>query len=78
VFSVQPGIETLRPEQQSPVPNLQLAGDWTRTGWPSTMEGAVRSGFLAAGNILQRYGIQSDLQPLELPTALLSKWFFGL
>ena len=30
------------------LPNLFLAGDWTRSGWPATMEGAVRSGYLAA------------------------------
>ena len=28
--------------------NVFLAGDWTRTGWPATMEGAVRSGYVAA------------------------------
>jgi zeta-carotene desaturase len=28
--------------------NFFLAGDWTRSGWPATMEGAVRSGYLAA------------------------------
>ncbi len=51
VFSVTPGIEKLRPPQQTPIRNLQIAGDWTKTGWPSTMESAVRSGFLAAENI---------------------------
>jgi monoamine oxidase len=34
------------------VPGLFLAGDWTATGWPATMEGAVRSGVLAAEGIL--------------------------
>ena len=43
-----PGVDRLRPEQTSPVPRLLVAGDWTRTGWPATMEGAVRSGYLAA------------------------------
>ena len=52
VFSVTPGIEELRPPQQTPIWNLQIAGDWTNTGWPSTMESAVRSGFLAANNII--------------------------
>jgi len=51
VFSVTPGIEKIRPPQQTPISNLQIAGDWTNTGWPSTMESAVRSGFLAAQNI---------------------------
>ncbi len=52
VFSVTPGVEALRPPQQTPIWNLQIAGDWTNTGWPSTMESAVRSGFLAANNII--------------------------
>ena len=44
VFSVQPGLDRLRPPQATPMENLSLAGDWTSTGWPATMEGAVRSG----------------------------------
>ena len=56
VFSARPGAERLRPAQQTPIANVQLAGDWTRTGWPSTMEGAVRSGYLAAENVLRHLG----------------------
>ncbi len=48
VFSMRPGIQRLRPPQQTPIANLALAGDWTATGWPATMEGAVRSGYAAA------------------------------
>lgn len=73
VFSVTPGIDALRPVQQSPVPNLQFAGDWTATGWPATMEGAVRSGYLAAENILRSRGLLSDLLQPDLPTAWLSR-----
>ena len=51
VFSAQPGIEQLRPAQRTPLENLLLAGDWTATGWPATMESAVRSGRLALANI---------------------------
>lgn len=47
-FAGVPGVRRLRPTQATPVPNLFLAGDWTATGWPATMESAVRSGFLAA------------------------------
>lgn len=50
-FSAVPGIDRLRPSQVTPIRNLFLAGDWTQTGWPATMEGAVRSGFLAANAI---------------------------
>jgi squalene-associated FAD-dependent desaturase len=47
-FSAAPGSETLRPGAVTSRPNLFLAGDWTRSGWPATMEGAVRSGYIAA------------------------------
>ncbi len=47
-FSAKPGLEQLRPVSSTRIPNLFLAGDWTRCGWPATMEGAVRSGYLAA------------------------------
>jgi squalene-associated FAD-dependent desaturase len=47
-FSPAPGSDAYRPSHMSPWPRLFLAGDWTATGWPSTMEGAVRSGYGAA------------------------------
>ena len=47
-FTVPPGIDAFRPASASPWPNCFLAGDWTATGWPSTMESAARSGHLAA------------------------------
>jgi zeta-carotene desaturase len=47
-FSAKPGMEPLRPVSATPLKNFFLAGDWTRSGWPATMEGAVRSGYLAA------------------------------
>ena len=47
-FSAAPETEQLRPECRTAIPNVFVAGDWTRTGWPATMEGAVRSGYLAA------------------------------
>ena len=47
-FSAAPGLEARRPPSRTTIPNLFLAGDWTRSGWPATMEGAVRSGYLAA------------------------------
>lgn len=56
VFSMQPGVDRLRPKQTTPVTNLFLAGDWTSTGWPGTMEGAVRSGYLAAKGLLKNLG----------------------
>jgi squalene-associated FAD-dependent desaturase len=47
-FSAKTGLEALRPLSQTHLKNFFLAGDWTRSGWPATMEGAVRSGYLAA------------------------------
>lgn len=77
VFSVTPGIDQVRPTQQSPIPNLQIAGDWTQTGWPATMEGAVRSGYLAAENILKRLGRPTTLLQPDLPVPWLSKLLWG-
>ena len=53
-FKPRPGIRRLRPNQRTPIANLFLAGDWTDTGWPATMESAVRSGNLAAQAIIER------------------------
>src|SRR5438445_571132 len=65
-FSAVPGVDRWRPAQASPIDNLFVAGDWTATGWPATMEGAVRSGYLAAEKLLARIGkperlVQPDL-----------------
>jgi squalene-associated FAD-dependent desaturase len=51
-FSVTPGLDAVRPSQRTAWSGLYLAGDWTATGWPSTMEGAARAGRLAAGELL--------------------------
>jgi squalene-associated FAD-dependent desaturase len=53
VFSCVPGLDGLRPPQQTPIENLALAGDWTATGWPATMEGAIRSGFQAVKALVE-------------------------
>jgi squalene-associated FAD-dependent desaturase len=55
-FSAKPGLEALRPGNRTQVRNLFLAGDWTKSGWPATMEGAVRSGYLAAEAVTQAAG----------------------
>ncbi|MFZ0799300.1 MAG: hydroxysqualene dehydroxylase HpnE [Terriglobales bacterium] len=47
-YSPRPGIDQYRPKPETAWPRVFLAGDWTATGWPATMEGAVRSGYLAA------------------------------
>jgi squalene-associated FAD-dependent desaturase len=60
-FSAVPGVDRWRPPQTSPIGNLLVAGDWTATGWPATMEGAVRSGYLAAEALLDRLGRRERL-----------------
>jgi hydroxysqualene dehydroxylase len=47
-FAAAPGQAARRPGPRSPMPGVALAGAWTDTGWPATMEGAVRSGIRAA------------------------------
>lgn len=53
-FRCLPGVGRLRPGPATPLSNLFLAGEWTNTGWPSTMEGAVRSGQQAARAVSQK------------------------
>jgi len=55
-FRQAPGTRSLRPGPVTGVPGLYLAGAWTDTGWPATMEGAVRSGLAAAREALARVG----------------------
>ncbi len=59
-FSAAPGLESIRPETSTSVRGLFLAGDWTRSGWPATMEGAVRSGYLAAQAVTKAAGQPED------------------
>jgi zeta-carotene desaturase len=58
-FSPTPGIDRYRPTSESPWPRIFLAGDWTATGWPATMEGAVRSGYQAAEQITKIAGTKT-------------------
>ena len=55
-----------RPPSETQLSNVFLAGDWTDTGWPSTMESAVRSGRAAAKAVLNRLGVSSVLRELQL------------
>ncbi|MEU4350537.1 hydroxysqualene dehydroxylase HpnE [Streptomyces sp. NPDC023838] len=63
-FAPTPGVGRLRPGARTNAPGLYLAGAWTATGWPATMEGAVRSGFSAAGAALAVLG-RSHAHPLQ-------------
>ncbi len=57
-YSPRPGIDAHRPSAITAWPRVFLAGDWTATGWPATMEGAVRSGYLAAEAVARASGIK--------------------
>ena len=55
-YSPKPGVDLYRPGNSTAWPRVFLAGDWTATGWPATMEGAVRSGYLAAQALARSAG----------------------
>jgi squalene-associated FAD-dependent desaturase len=66
-YSIVPGLDTLRPAAESGWPGLMLAGDWTATGWPSTMESAARSGYLAAEAVSRKSGDAKHYLAADLP-----------
>ena len=71
-FGVHPGIDAARPTAISPWENCFLAGDWTATGWPSTMESSARSGHLAAEALCRADGkAQRFLDPELKPRGLM-------
>jgi squalene-associated FAD-dependent desaturase len=72
-FSVVPGLDRYRPAADAAGGGLYLAGDWTWTGWPSTMEGAVRSGRLAAEAVARVAGNQSRFMSADLAATGLMK-----
>jgi len=72
-YSPRPGIDQYRPKPTTAWPRVFLAGDWTATGWPATMEGAVRSGYLAADAVARFAGSKSAsfLVPNLAPSGLM-------
>ncbi len=72
-FSPQPGCDIHRPPAASQIRGLFLAGDWTATGWPATMEGAVRSGYLAAEAITVADGNPKTFLRPDLPVEGISR-----
>jgi len=75
-YSPRPEIDAYRPTAATAWPRVFLAGDWTATGWPATMEGAVRSGYLAAEALAHAAG-RKDARFLsaDLPAAGLMRLF---
>ena len=74
-WSIRPGLDRLRPSSASPWPGIFLAGDWTATGWPATMEGATRSGYLAAEAVARSFADFHTFLAPELPAAGLMRLF---
>ena len=74
-YSPRPGIDAHRPTTATAWPRVFLAGDWTATGWPATMEGAVRSGYIAAEALARAAGLNPGtprfLSPDLAPTGLM-------
>jgi uncharacterized protein with NAD-binding domain and iron-sulfur cluster len=62
-FRAVPGIQSLRPGAKTAQAGLALAGAWTNTGWPATLEGAVLSGHAAAVEVLHTLEVGPRGQP---------------
>jgi hydroxysqualene dehydroxylase len=58
-FRAAPGVAVLRPGAETSLRGLVLAGAWTDTGWPATLEGAVLSGHAAARHALATLGVRA-------------------
>jgi squalene-associated FAD-dependent desaturase len=74
-YSPRPGIDAYRPMPETAWPRVFLAGDWTATGWPATMEGAVRSGYLAAETLARNAGHEAQFLSPDLPASGLMQLF---
>ena len=75
-YAPRPGIDAYRPPAATVWPCVFLAGDWTATGWPATMEGAVRSGYLAAEALTYAAGVKdSKFLVSDLPATGLMRLF---
>ena len=74
-FSPAPGSDAFRPSHTTASPRLFLAGDWTATGWPATMEGAVRSGYAAAEALTASIGRRKEFLVPDLARSGLMRWF---
>ena len=74
-YSALPGSDSYRPSARSPWPRIFLAGDWTATGWPATMEGAVRSGYRAAEAIAEQSDSKEKFLAPELKASGLMRLF---
>ena len=69
-----PGFESIRPTTLTASENVYLAGDWTATGLPCSMESAARSGYLAAEAVLARENKTTSLAIAPRPYDALAGW----
>jgi zeta-carotene desaturase len=74
-YSAQPLADRFRPSATTLWPRIFLAGDWTATGWPATMEGAVRSGYAAAEALTKSLGQTRSFLLPDLPAAGFMRMF---
>ena len=74
-FAPVPGVDTYRPAHSGTTPNLVVAGDWTATGWPSTMESAVRSGYACAEAVLRAHGDDCTIVRPDLAAEGIARWW---
>ena len=74
-YAIVPGLDQYRPAVRTEWPRLFLAGDWTLTNWPATMEGAVRSGYLAAEALSVAAGRATKFLVPDLPAKGLMRLF---
>jgi zeta-carotene desaturase len=70
-FTPAPGVDRYRLRQQGPWPRIFLSGDWTATGWPATMEGAVRAGYASAEALTAAHG---EREPFLIPDLAAQGW----
>jgi squalene-associated FAD-dependent desaturase len=74
-FSPSPGLERYRPSALTSWPRVFLSGDWTATGWPATMEGAVRGGYITAQVLANTRADDSHFLVPDLPARGLMRFF---
>ncbi len=74
-YSPKPGSDAHRPGSETVWPQIFLAGDWTATGWPATMESAVRSGYIAAEALCRAAGVERKFMVPDLPPKGLMRLF---
>jgi squalene-associated FAD-dependent desaturase len=75
-YAILPGLDNYRPAATTQWPQIFLAGDWTATAWPATMEGAVRSGYLAAEALMKNLGQEQKFVVADFPATGLMKLFW--